>query len=50
MLFLMNPNDAQLASLSILRNSRWHPRFPPFHDFRMVCPILVYLFSKVYIF
>jgi len=36
--------------LSILRNSRWRPRLPPFHDFRIVCPILVYLFNKVYMF
>jgi len=50
MLLLKNPNDAQLASLSILRNSRWRSSWPPFHDFRIVFPILVYLFNKVYIF
>jgi len=46
---LKNPNDAQLALLSIFRNSRWRPRWPPFHDIRMVLHILVYLFNKVYI-
>ena len=50
MLLLKNPNDAQLASLSIMRNSRWRQRRPPFHGFRMVCSILVCLFNKVYIF
>ena len=47
MLLLKNPNDAQLASLNILRNSRWRPRWSQFYDFTMVCPILVYLFYKV---
>jgi len=42
MMLLKNPNDAKLASVSILRYSRWRQRWPPFHDFRMVCPILVY--------
>jgi len=46
MLLLKNLNDAQLASLSNLGNSRWLP----FHEFMVVCPILVYLFNKVYIF
>ena len=25
-----NPNDAGLASLRVLKNSRWRPRWPPF--------------------
>ena len=27
-LYMMNPTDATLASLSVLKNSRWRPRWP----------------------
>ena len=27
-LYIMNPTDATLASLSVLKYSRWHPRWP----------------------
>ena len=28
-LYLKNPIDATLASLSVLKYSRWHPKWPP---------------------
>ena len=28
-LYLKNPTDATLASLSVLKYSRWRPRWPP---------------------
>ena len=46
MLLFKNPNDAGLASLRVLRNSRWRPRWPPFlalfyvWDYNAVFPIL----------
>ena len=50
MLLLKNLNDAQLASLNILRNSRWRPIWPPFHNFRIVSLIIVHVYTKYYIF
>ena len=35
-LYLMNPTDATLASLSVLKYSRWRPRWP---SFRLLRPI-----------
>ena len=35
-LYLMNPSDATLASLSVLKYSRWRPRWP---SVRLLRPI-----------
>jgi len=43
---IVKSNTFYFKLMSILRDSRW----PPFHDFRIVCPILIYLMNKVYIF
>ena len=29
---------------------RWRPRWPPFHDFRIVCHIMVHVYNKYYTF
>ena len=47
---IVKSNTFYFKLMSILRDSRWRPRWPPFHDFRIVCPILIYLMNKVYIF
>ena len=35
-LYLMNPTDATLASLSVLKYSRWRPRWPPVRILRPI--------------
>ena len=42
MFLIKNPNDAGLASLRVLRNSRWRPRWPPFQHYLLCDAITLF--------